>query len=191
MNEEKQRLLSITRELYGRVAWSHKTHEKERELNTKKAKRDRWINVALIAITTTGVIASIPLGKPWITLVTALLAVVSTGFAIYQISFTPEIEAYQQRQAAKALWLERERLVLLIERIMASNTSVEQIRNELDMTVERLGQIYVASPDTSSKAFKEASQGLKVNEELTFSPEEIDSLLPDKLRQTIKVPPGA
>lgn len=188
MDEEKQRLLSIIRELYGRVCWSHKTHEKERELNTAKAKRDRWINVVLIALTTTGVLASIPIGNPWATFLTAILAVASTGFAIYQISFTPEIEVYQQRQAAKALLLERERLLLLIERTLARESTADEIRKELATIVERLGQTYASSPDTSSTAFQLASDGLKMNEELTFSEEEIDNLLPEELRSTVRTP---
>lgn len=182
MNEEKQRLLAIIRELYGRVAWSHKTHEKERELSTRRAKRDRWINVVLMALTTTGILASIPLQNPWATITAALLAAISTGFAIYQISFSTEIEVYRQRQAAKSLLLERERLVLLIERVMADDSSARDIRKELETTIERIDQIYSSSPDTSDKAFKMASEGLKFNEELTFSDKEIDALLPEELR---------
>jgi hypothetical protein len=182
MNEEKQRLLAIIRELYGRVCWSHKTHEKERELSTRRAKRDRWINVVLMALTTTGILASIPLENPWATIAAALLAAISTGFAIYQISFSTEIEVYRQRQAAKSLLLERERLVLIIERVMADDTNEKVIRTELETTIERIGQIFSSSPDTSDKAFKMASDGLKLNEELTFSDKEIDALLPEKLR---------
>jgi predicted GTPase len=54
MNNDKDRLLSVIREIYGRVVWTHKTHEKERELSTRKAKRDKRVNVILMAITTTG-----------------------------------------------------------------------------------------------------------------------------------------
>lgn len=182
MNQEKDRLISVIREIYGRVVWSHKTHEKERELNTKKARRDRWINVVLMALTTTGVLASIPLGTEWVTFVAAVLAFISTGFAIYQISFSPEIEVHQQRQAAKALLIERDRLVLLIEWAMSEGTSMDEIRKEIKATVDRLGQIYAASPDTSSEAYTLATKGLKFNEELTFTVKEVDMLLPEKLR---------
>lgn len=188
MKRDKDRLLAIMREFYGRVVWTHKTHEKERELNTKKARRDRWVNVVLMAITTTGVLASIPLGTVWTTVIAAFLAFISTGFAIYQISFSPEMEMNNQRQAAKSLLLERDRLVLLIERAMTDEADLKEIRYEFRTTVERVGQIYASAPDTSSESYKLASEGLKMNEELTFSPREIDLLLPKELRLEEPIP---
>lgn len=188
MNNDKERLLAIMREFYGRVVWTHKTHEKERELNTKKARRDRWINVVLMAITTTGVLASIPLGTVWTTVIAAFLAFISTGFAIYQISFSPEMEMNNQRQAAKSLLLERDRLVLLIERAMSDSADLQSIRHEFQTTVERVGQIYASAPDTSSESYRLASEGLKMNEELTFTPREIDLLLPKELRLEEPIP---
>lgn len=182
MDDEKERLLSVIREVYGRVVWTHKTHEKERELSTFKARRDKWVNVVLMALTTTGVLASIPLGTTWTSVIAAMLAFISTGFAIYQISFSPEIEILQQRQAAKSLLAERDNLLLLIERFMAPDANIKEMREELQRTVDRIGQIYAIAPDTSSEAHGMASRGLKSNEELTFSPKEIDLLLPERLR---------
>ena len=49
---EYEKLLSVVRELYGRVAWTHKTHEKDREIWSNKVCRVRWVNVVLIGITT-------------------------------------------------------------------------------------------------------------------------------------------
>jgi hypothetical protein len=182
MNNDKDRLLSVVREIYGRVVWTHKTHEKERELSTRKAKRDKWVNVILMALTTTGVLASIPSGTIWTSVIAAIFAFISTGFAIYQISFSPEIEILQQRQTAKDLLIERDNLLLLIERFMASDADIEKMRQEIQRTVDKLGQIYAAAPDTSSQSYKMATSGLKMNEELTFSPKEIDVLLPEELR---------
>ena len=182
MEDEKKRLLAVMREIYGRIVWTHKTHEKERELSTFRAKRDKWINVVLMALTTTGVLASIPLGTVWTSILAALLAFISTGFAIYQISFSPDIEILQQKQTAKNLLIERDNLLLLIERFMSPNADIKQMRQEFQRVIDRLGQIYASAPDTSSKAYAMATEGLKVNEELTFSPEEIDILLPKELR---------
>lgn len=182
MDKEKERLLAVIREYYGRVVWTHKVHEKQRELNTKTVKRDKWINVVLMALAATGVLASIPLGSPWATIAAATLAFISTGFAIYQISFSPEIEIYQHRQAAKELLVERDKLVLLIEMLMSPNANIDGIRQEFRHAVEQIGQMYGSSPDTSSKAFEMAKKSLKFNDEFTFSPEEIDLLLPEAMR---------
>lgn len=182
MTNDRKRLLSIVRDFYGRVVYSHKTYEKDRELCTQKATRDKWINVILMALTTTGVIASIPLGTTWTTVVAALLAFISTGFAIYQISFTPELEIQRYRSASKELLLERDRLVLLIERIMDDSTNLEDLREDFQRVSERVHAIYASSPDTSSEAFKLASKGLKVDDELSFTDDEVDQFLPNPLR---------
>ncbi len=182
MNQEKTRLLSTVRDLYGRVVWTHKTHEKDREICSSKAKRDKWINVILMALTTTGVLASIPLGSTWTTVLATLLAFASTLFALYRISFSYELDAEKHRIVAKALLAERESLLLLIERCMASNADLDNIRRELEKSKDRITQIYTHSPSTTWKAYNLASKGLKVNEELTFSAKEIDMLLPSELR---------
>lgn len=182
MNEEKDRLLAVIREFYGRVVWTHKTHEKERELSTRRANIVKWINVVLMALTTTGILASIPLNSVWASVAAAILGSISTGFAIYKISFSPEIRILAQRHAAKDLLIERDRLLLLIERCMASGADLERIRQEIQATVDRVGQIYKGAPDTSSKAYSMATEGLKYNEELTFAPGELDLLLPKALR---------
>lgn len=182
MDDERTRLLYILREIYGRATWSHKTYEKDRELATNRSKRDKWVNVVLMALTTTGVLASIPLGTVWTSVVAAFLAFISTGFALYQISFTPELDIQQYRAAAKQLLLERDKMLLVIESAMNPNKNIDELRNEIQEVIERLNQIYSASPDTSSQAYKLATKGLKTNEELTFSVEEIDMLLPLELR---------
>jgi hypothetical protein len=182
MNDDKEKLLAVVREYYGRVVWTHKTHEKDRELSSSRAKQDKWINVVLISLTTTGVLVSIPFGEPWLTIATALLAFVSTGFALYQVSFSPEESAYKHRQAAKSLLIERDNLVLLIEKLMASDTDVEKIRKDANLIIQRVGHVYSSAPDTTSKAFELAGKALKFNEEFTFSETELDWLLPEQLR---------
>jgi len=182
MVTEQQQLLSTVREIYGRVAWTHKTHEKQRELSSYRYKRDNWINVVLTSLTTIVVIASIPLGTVWATVISGFFAFATTLFAVYRLSFSPENEAQAHRQTAKALLIERDRLVLLIERSMSPSADIPEIRRELSKAVNRLGRIYSYAPDTSSPAYILASRALKSSEELTFSTAEIDALLPPELR---------
>lgn len=182
MDTEQEQLLSTIREIYGRTAWSHKTHEKQREICSSRARRDNWINVILTSLTTIVVIASIPLATVWATVISGFFAFITTLFAVYRLSFSPEHEAQLHRQAAKALLIERDRLILLIERCMSPSSEVTEVRKELTRAANRLGRIYAYAPDTSSPAYNLASRALKENEELTFSAAEIDALLPPELR---------
>lgn len=67
--------------------------------------------------------------------------------------------------------------------MQSENVSPKEITKKRDKLQEKLSGIYKGSPRTISKAYKEASKGLKVNEEMTFSDEEIDLLLPTSLRK--------
>jgi t-SNARE complex subunit (syntaxin) len=182
MDDEKERLISTIRQIYGGIVWTHKTHEKDREIYAQRATRDKWINVILISFATVVLVLGIVLDKDWGTVVGTIFASLSTLFAAYSLSFSPEKEAQHHREAAKALYNERQCLLLLIERSMAADADLANIRRDLQNITERVNQINGIAPDTSSKAYQIASKALNVDEELTFSTEEIDNLLPPKLR---------
>lgn len=60
----------------------------------------------------------------------------------------------------------------------------DEIRTQRDELQGKLLEIYSGSPRTIAKAYKEATKALKKLEELTFSDEEIDNILPKALRKT-------
>ena len=65
---------------------------------------------------------------------------------------------------------------------MSREEPTEELRNELDLLHRETSLVYEYAPDTSARAYKAARIALKFKEELTFSPEEIDMLLPQDLR---------
>jgi hypothetical protein len=182
MEQDKAKLISTIRELYGRVVWTHKTHEKDREIYANRAFRDKKINAILISTTTVVLVLGLALGEPVATTVGTISAFLSTLFAVYRLSFSPEDDASLHRQAAKALLKERERLLLLITYAMSSDADIQEIRKRHEATAERITEIYSMTPDTSSEAYNKASRSLNVGEELTFSDKELDRLLPAELR---------
>ena len=74
----------------------------------------------------------------------------------------------------------------LITDLKMGDVSIEEIRNCRDRLQEKLSEIYKGCPRTVSKAYKEATDALKLNEELTFADEEIDLFLPIELRKIKK-----
>jgi hypothetical protein len=60
----------------------------------------------------------------------------------------------------------------------------EDIRKLRDKLQSELHKLYKGSPRTITKAYEEASTGLKKMEELTFSDDEIDAFLPKSLRKS-------
>jgi DNA repair ATPase RecN len=60
---------------------------------------------------------------------------------------------------------------------------LEQASGKRDKLQNDLFNVYKGAPRTLSKAYKKATEALKMNEELTFSKEEINNLLPKELRR--------
>ena len=60
---------------------------------------------------------------------------------------------------------------------------VGDVITKRDELQKKLGNIYKGCPRTNSKAYEAAQKALKENEELTFSDEEIDKLLPTRIRK--------
>lgn len=184
-----QEFLGVVRELYGRVAWTHKTHEKDREIWSSKVSLMRWTNVVLIAITsilaTVGAVAN---SQP-LFIVTSILGALTTAFVVYQLSFNPERREAEHRLAAKRLLFLRDQYLILIQEAMSGRTPVEQLQDKLEYLHRQASMVYEYAPDSSPKAYSAASAALKTKEELTFSTEEIDMLLPEDLRLTTRRSP--
>lgn len=174
--------LQVIRESFGRVAYTHKTHEKAAEIESSKAIWTKWINVILTTLTSSSIVGSVITDNGTLQVVSSLLAAVTLAFVIFQLSFRPDEEAEKHRQAAKELWYIRERCVNLLADIKNGKIPEHEIVARRDNLLTELRIIYKSAPQTTSKAYKAAQQALKINEELTFSDEEIDNLLPAELR---------
>lgn len=178
-------LLAQVREAFGRVVYSHKTHEKQADICFAK---HRWQQGALIFLTAlssgtflTSVIGL--LGHPVVTsLVTSSVALLVTWISLGAKTFRFADESDAHRGVASRLWNIRESYISLIADLMSGEVSDAQARAHRDELQEATRDAYSAAPRTSVKAFSRARAGLKDNEEMTFTPREIDVFLPEALR---------
>jgi len=182
ISEAQRRFLGLLRELYGRLVYTHKTHEKDREILSRKVAITRWMNVVLIGITSILAIVGSISNNQTVLVITAILGALSTAFVVYQLSFNPEKLEAQHRLAAKRLLCLRDQYLILIERGMSGQDPIIDLRNRLESLHRETSLVYEYAPDTSARAYKAARLALKFKEEMTFSPEEIDLLLPENLR---------
>lgn len=172
--------LQVIRESFGRVSYSHKTHEKEVEIQSRFVKIVKWVNIVLIAITTGSLLSALFVGKILV-IVGAIFSAITLGFSIYQLSFDPEKKAARHKQAANSLWLIREKYVNLMADIINGHIKEDGIVRRRDDLINELDVVYKSAPETSSAAYKMAQQALKIDEELTFSDKELNQLLPASL----------
>jgi hypothetical protein len=150
-------------------------------------KRNYWIkvtNLIALVLTTGGILTPIYESSTFKTVIIALTSALALGVSVYQLSFDPALEIESHRKCAKQLWIIREAYINLIADIKDGVLSEDQIREQRDILVAKLSQVYQEAPDTTLKAYREAQKALKVNEEMTFSPKEIDQFLPISLRES-------
>jgi hypothetical protein len=178
-------LLAQLREAFGRVVYSHKTQEKQADLCFRK---HRVQQAALIIFTaaSTGTFLAALLGNfvtpKFASLTTSFIALVVTAVTLATKSFKFGEEAEAHRDIASRLWDVRESYLSLIADLMSGATPVTDARTRRDELQEATRATYAAAPRTTAKAFRQASSGLKDNEEMTFTSREIDLFLPEALR---------
>jgi len=178
--------LQVIRESFGRVVYSHKTHEKNAEIYSCRATAIKWANIILTTLTSGTLVSTIIANQNILIYISATLSALTLAFIIFQLSFNPETEAEKHRQIAKELWYVREKYVNLMADLLNQKISEETIVSRRDNLIEELKMIYKFAPITSTKAYGKAQKDLKINEELTFSDEEIDQFLPQELKSKDK-----
>lgn len=186
--DDYRRFLAVVRELYGRLVWTHKTHEKDREIWSRRVRLTRWINVVLIGITSILAILGAISNNQIVLIITSIFGTASTAFVVYQLSFNPEKNESEHRMTAKRLLYLRDKYLILIQEAMVERIPIEELQNKLESLHREASIIYEYAPDSSPEAYQAAGDALKTKEEITFTRGEIDMLLPEDLRLATKRP---
>jgi hypothetical protein len=178
-------LLAQVREVYGRIAYTHKTHEIQADIFYAKHRNQRRWLVALTAVSSGTFLASlldVALSKQWASLVMSFIALLVTAVNLGTKNFKYGEEMQQHRDTAAELWNVRESYLSLITDIQAGVRSVDDAINQRDELQQRCFAILSDAPRTTRKAYETAQDRLKNREDLTFSEREIDLLLPSRHR---------
>ncbi|MGK8195276.1 SLATT domain-containing protein [Burkholderia cepacia] len=169
------------REMYARAAYTHKTHEKMADRYIARYKLIKTAEIILSAMTTSSLLLAVLGDSHPYTIVGALLSTVLLGFALYFKEASLGEQAQKHTIVASKLWGVRETLLsLLVD--MKDGRAVDELRNVRDRLNESLEDIYKAAPRTNSKAYGDAQRALKQSEELFFTDDELDRMLPKELR---------
>lgn len=184
-HDERAQLLAQIREIYGRIAYTHKTHEKQADICFDLDRRQRRVKVVLTAVSSGAFLASLVgllLEKEWAALATSFIAVLVTASSLNDKTFKHGEEMQQHRDTAAKLWSLRESYLSLIVDLKTSASTVSEGRMRRDDLQKMAGKVLANAPRTTGKAYLRAQDGLKNKEDLTFTDREIDLLLPEQLR---------
>jgi hypothetical protein len=181
-NFQRDILEAQIRECYGRVVWTHKTHEKCADiLNSRLSSLKLW-QIILSAITTTGIAVTVLGEEKWVGIGTALISFALTILNTYVKKYDLGSEAQKHAGAAIIILDIREKYLSLLTDIVADSISISEIQTQRDKLQSELIKAYKGVPRTINSAYSKASKALKEREEMNFSPTEIDKLLPEAIR---------
>jgi hypothetical protein len=171
------------RECFGRVVYSHKTHEKCADILLARFSKIKIWQIVLSAVTTGGFIAGVfGAGK-----IGAVAGVIVSTILLALNAYTKNYDlgelAQKHKQAANDLWLIRETYLSLLTDLGMGEKPIEALQRERDQIVRRLHSIYQGAPTTRGDAYRQAQHALQKCEDMTFNDEEIDAFLPKQLRR--------
>lgn len=182
MNEQKKLLESQIREIYGRVVYTHKTHEKCADVLKERSDYMKFAEIVLSATTTTTILVVVFGSGKVFELIAAFCSTILLGLTLYSKDFNLLAIAEKHKQAALNILEIREKLLSLLVDIRIGNKEIELLQQKRDELNEQLLNTYRGAPKTINKAYAIASKALKENEEFTLSNAEIDKFLPESLR---------
>lgn len=184
MSDERFNLESQIRECYGRVVYSHKTHERMADAYDKKNGRLKFWQIVFSAVTASGAITIVFADEAWLKFGTAIISLITLFLSGYTKNFNLSALAQIHRETASHIWDVREKYLSLLADIRDAAFTLEAIRARRDDLQQQLYEIYKSAPHTNGKAYEEAQDRLKNKEDLTFSDEEIDKFLPKSLKRS-------
>lgn len=187
MEETTKIILSGVREAYARLVWTHKVHEKCADRYKACDDRFKIAQIILSVLLAAGGISSITeyLPDAWKMWVAILVAVLS--FILAMVNAFLKNRNYAQlvvlhSETAAKLWYCRECMLAVLVDGMAGKLSDADIATKRDAILCELAQIYEKAPRTSPEDYDNAGKAIKENEEMTFTAEEIDLMLPVEIR---------
>lgn len=171
------------REFYGRIIYTHKTHEKCADMLSKINNRNKITQIFLSTIITSGIFFAIFGELKIIGIITAIFSLVLTIINAYLIKFEPAKISEKHSSAAIEIWNIREKYLSLLTDLKTSSIPIDEIIIKRDSLQKELYKVYKGAPRTNVKAYNKASNSLKHMQEMTFQSDEIDNFLPENLRR--------
>lgn len=171
------------RECFGRVVYSHKTHEKCADILLSRLSKIKLWQIILSAIATGGFIAVV-FG---VSMIGALVGILVSTLLLVLNAYTKNYDlgalSQKHRQVAVDLWLMREKYLSLITDLRMGEKPPELLQAERDALLRELHSVYSGAPSTTHRAYRKAQVALKQLGDMTFSDAEIDSFLPKELKK--------
>ncbi|QHZ54159.1 SLATT domain-containing protein [Paenibacillus larvae] len=172
------------RECFGRIVYTHKTHEKAADLTMNRWNQIKIWQIIVSTAVTSSLVVSLFGEKMIATIISTILSAISLAINLFLKNYDLGKQAKQYSDSANKLWVIREKYLSLLIDIRIGTPDIAEIQKKRDELQDKLSKINESAPRTNKKAYDRACKSLKEMEELTFSDEEIDKFLPRQIRKT-------
>lgn len=183
MKNELQTLEDEVREYYAKVVWSHKIQEKQADIYAKYFQIMESVNIALVSMSTVGIIAIIFEDQLWLKIASAVIALASIFTTLYLRTFDVQNSSLQHKITANRLIGMRDQLRILLLEIRLRSQPMNALIDDFKIIVKKTNSIYQEAPATSDKAVRLAEEALKIKKDNTFTNDEINLFLSDGLKR--------
>lgn len=170
------------RECFGRVAYSHKTHEKCADILLCRLSWLKHTQIVLSVLVSGSLLKAMLGDSSSKGIIPTVLSGILLFINLYFKNYNYGQIAQAHKETADRLWNVRESYLSLLTDLVSGILTPPEAANRRDKLQKELATIYSRAPRTNSNAYAKAQQALKYNEDLTFSVEEIDALLPQALK---------
>lgn len=186
MDNKYQLLLDEVRQNFASAVWSHKIQEKQADIYGERYNLLETVKILAASLTSCGIISTIFCDNLVAKIITAILSFITLSITTYFKSFDVKNMEMQCKNTAKRLIVVRNDLMHIIAEIHMKEHSVEDINSNYIRIKDTLHEIYIEAPTTTQKAVERATKALKVDDEYTYSDDEIDNFLPPTLRGKVE-----
>lgn len=183
MDDSYKILEDVVRYSYAGVVWSHKIHEKQADIYSKRFNTIELVKILIAALTSAGIVFIFFKDYFWIKASSTVLSFITFFIAMFYKSFNLQNLIVAHKNTASKLIAVRDRYKVLLTEIKIERAPIEDLLSKYNELLKETNNIYLVAPNTTEKAVKNASKALKVDKDNTFTDEEIDIFLPPSLRR--------
>lgn len=177
----RDKLYNQIQEQYGRLVYTYTCHLKEAQIITKRLNRFKWGQIILSGLSTGGIVVII-FGKTRIgSIISGIVSVLLLIINSYLKGLDFGADANSHIQTSNELWKIREEYISLLTDFTSLPEPV--IIDKRDALLLKTAEIYDAQLQTSRRAYNQAQQALKDDEEQFFTQIELNKMLPKHLRK--------
>jgi len=182
MTDNYKILEDAVRDMFGRAVWSHKIQEKQADIYQEQYKCMEIMSIVSASFTSAGILSTIFTDRLFVKIISTILSFITIFVTAYFKSFDLNKLTKTHKEAANKLLIVRNKMMCMLTSIKLKEKTVAELENRYHELMDEANEIYREAPQTTDKAVAMAKEALQVKGDNTFSDEEINSYLPQSLK---------